>query len=82
MQNQFKKYKWLVLGFLILGFLGFLDATYLTVKHYLGTPINCSIFEGCEKVTTSQYATVGGVPVSVARGNVLSRNLSFDNCLL
>ena len=51
--------------FAFFSFVGFLDATYLAVKHYLGTPVNCSIFEGCEKVTTSQYATLGGVPVAL-----------------
>lgn len=65
MQNQLKTHKWFALGFLILSFLGFLDATYLAVKHYLGTPINCSILEGCEKVATSPYATIGGTPVAL-----------------
>ena len=57
--------KWLIWGFVILSFIGFLDATYLTVKHYLGVPINCSLFEGCEEVTSSQYATILDVPVSL-----------------
>ena len=58
--------KWLIWGFVILSFIGFLDATYLTAKHYLGIPINCSLFEGCEKVTSSQYATIFDIPVSLA----------------
>lgn len=65
MQNQLKTYKWFALSFLVISLLGFLDATYLAIKHYLGTPINCSIFEGCEKVTTSQYAVIGGMPVAL-----------------
>jgi len=48
-----------------LGAAGFIDATYLTVKHFLGGPIPCSILKGCEQVTTSQYATVFGVPVAL-----------------
>lgn len=51
--------------FLVLSALGFLDATYLTVKHYLGTPLTCAIFTGCEQVTTSIYSTVAGVPVAL-----------------
>ena len=49
----------------VLAVLGFLDATYLTIKHYLGTPIPCSILEGCEVVTTSVYSQIGPVPVAL-----------------
>lgn len=45
--------------------LGFLDAAYLTVKHYLGVVPPCSVLEGCEQVLTSAYATVSGVPISL-----------------
>ena len=44
---------------------GFLDAAYLTAKHYLGTPIPCSILNGCEEVMTSQYSTIAGIPVAL-----------------
>lgn len=48
-----------------LSFLGFLDATYLTVKHYLGTSLVCAIFSGCDVVTTSKYSEVLGLPISL-----------------
>jgi len=57
--------KWLSVGFAVIGFLGFLDASYLAVKHYLGVPIPCSIFQGCEEVTNSSYAFIGDVPVAL-----------------
>lgn len=57
--------KILVVIVAILSFAGFLDASYLTFKHYSGTPINCAIFNGCEEVTTSQYATIGSIPVAL-----------------
>ncbi len=57
--------KFFPIAFLAVSFIGFLDATYLAVKYYLNTPLNCSIFEGCEQVTTSQYATVAGIPVAL-----------------
>lgn len=57
--------KWLIWLFVLFSFAGFLDATYLAVKHYLGTPINCSIFAGCEKVATSQYATLWSIPIAL-----------------
>ena len=58
--------KWLFAFFLIvISFIGFLDATYITLKHYLGVPITCSILNGCEKVTTSVYSTVFNIPVAL-----------------
>lgn len=58
--------KWLLFTFVIVGFLGFLDATYLTVEHYLGVIPPCYVADGCELVLTSEYATVAaGVPNSL-----------------
>jgi len=58
--------KWLFALFLIIiSFIGFLDATYITLKHYLDVPITCSILNGCEKVTTSVYSTVFNIPVAL-----------------
>lgn len=51
--------------FAIFSFLGFADATFLTVEHYLGTPIPCSILGGCDIVTNSVYAQVGPVPLAL-----------------
>lgn len=57
--------KWLIGALTLVSFAGFLDAVYLTTKHYLGSPVVCSILEGCEVVTTSQYATWFGIPVAL-----------------
>jgi uncharacterized membrane protein len=57
--------KWILALFLVFSLAGFADASYLTVTHYAGTPPECSIFHGCEKVTTSPYATLGGVPLAL-----------------
>lgn len=56
---------WLPICFLILGALGFADATFLTIKHFLGTPVPCSILHGCEVVLNSRFATIYGVPVAL-----------------
>ncbi|MBI4363604.1 MAG: vitamin K epoxide reductase family protein [Candidatus Doudnabacteria bacterium] len=50
---------------LILAFGGLLDASYLTAKHYLKTPVFCSVFSGCETVLTSSYAQIAGIPISL-----------------
>jgi uncharacterized membrane protein len=49
---------------LIFCFLGFLDATYLTILHYKNAFPPCTL-SGCEKVLTSSYSVVYGIPVSL-----------------
>ena len=49
----------------LFSFLGLIDASYLAAKHYTGTIPPCAIVKGCEAVTTSQYATVGGISVAL-----------------
>ncbi len=57
-----KTLSWLLI---ILSFVGFLDATYLTINHYTGGIVPCTT-EGCEIVLSSEYATtVGGLPVAL-----------------
>ncbi len=51
--------------FTILGMLGLLDAGYLTLKHYTRTPLGCSLIQGCDAVTTSEYAVLFDVPVAL-----------------
>ena len=87
--NQ-KRYNFLYFTFLPVSFLGFLDASYLTVKHFVGTPLPCSVIHGCEEVTTSQYSVIGGIPVALLGAvyylaifililSVLRRNM-FSSC--
>ena len=87
--NQ-KRYNFLYFTFLPVSFLGFLDASYLTVKHFVGTPLPCSVLHGCEEVTTSQYSVIGGIPVALLGAvyylaifililSVLRRNMSSSS---
>lgn len=48
-----------------LALIGFVDAAYLTIRHYLGAAPPCLLFNGCETVTTSAYASWGPVPVAL-----------------
>ena len=57
--------KWSWLPFLIVAPIGFIDAAYLTIEHYLNRVPPCSIVSGCEVVTTSQYSAVFGVPIAL-----------------
>lgn len=56
---------WLPIAFLIISAAGFIDATYLATKYFLGAPIACSILKGCEQVTTSRFAIIFGIPVAL-----------------
>ena len=56
---------YLLIALLILGFLGFLDATYLTILHFRNVLPPCSVAHGCETVLTSKYATAGGIPIAL-----------------
>ena len=51
--------------FAFLSFAGFVNAFYLTVEHYRGLPVNCVVLSGCDKVLSSNYAEVFGVPVAL-----------------
>lgn len=47
----------------VLALIGLGIASYLTYVHYRGLSPICAINAGCEKVQSSRYAKVGGVPV-------------------
>lgn len=57
--------KFLAPVFAIFSFIGFLDAAFLTIEHFAGRVPPCGIFTGCDTVTTSQYATILGIPVAL-----------------
>jgi|SRR3989344_5026745 len=58
-------HKRIAIAFVLLSFLGFLDATYLTVTHFRGGIVPCANIGNCEKVLTSEYAVVAGIPVAL-----------------
>ncbi len=49
----------------MVSFLGFADASYLTIEHLRGVPPNCSFLEGCAEVTSSPYSEIAGIPVAL-----------------
>lgn len=48
---------------MVVAFLGFLDAMYLTANKYFGVPITCNVTHQCDTVLTSSYSEILGVPV-------------------
>ncbi len=54
-----------VITWMILSFIGFSDAVYMTVVHYQGQLPECSAIEGCAELAMSTYSTIGSVPVAL-----------------
>ncbi len=61
-ERTLKKLSW-IQG--ILAFVGFLDATFLTVEHYAGLSLPCITGAACDLVTKSQYSTIGPIPIAL-----------------
>lgn len=57
--------KWIIAAFFITALIGFADAAFLTIEHYRGVVPPCSIISGCEKVTTSVYSEIFGIPLAL-----------------
>lgn len=53
-----------IIAVLVIALIGFADAAYLSVEHYKNVIPPCSI-GACEKVLTSAFSTLAGVPVSL-----------------
>ncbi len=51
--------------FILLALAGLLDSTYLAAEHFMGVIPPCSVVSGCEKVLTSSYSVILGVPVAL-----------------
>ena len=45
--------------------IGLADSIYLTIKHYTGEAVPCTIVAGCEQVLTSSYAEIAGIPLAI-----------------
>lgn len=65
LSKRLKIPNWTIVVLLAASGVGFLDATYLSVKHFVGSTPTCSVFNGCEDVLASSYSVVGPVPVAL-----------------
>jgi uncharacterized membrane protein len=52
-------------GAALVSLVGLGDAIYLAVEHVAGRSVKCTIVSGCSEVLSSQYATVGGIPLAL-----------------
>lgn len=60
-----KKRKLIFIVFLVVAFIGFVDASYLTANHFMNIAPPCFIAQGCDVVTTSAYSKILGIPVAL-----------------
>lgn len=60
-----RPHKLILAGFIVFALIGFLDASYLTIQHYNNGILPCYVFTGCDLVTSSSYAVVAGIPISL-----------------
>ena len=60
-----RRLKSALLWFLGVGFIGFLDSAYLTITHFIGEPVACGFFTGCEVVASSSYSAIAGIPIAL-----------------
>lgn len=49
----------------LVALVGMIDSIYLTVHHYTGEKVPCSVIGGCEKVLSSEYSEIAGIPLAL-----------------
>lgn len=59
------KLKKLAIAMMVVSFLGFVDAAYLTIQRFTGASLPCTLTHACDTVTRSEYSTILGIPVVV-----------------
>lgn len=57
--------KYLPIAFIVFALIGFADATFLTIQHFLGKVPPCLVTKGCSTVLTSKWSEIAHVPISL-----------------
>lgn len=57
--------EWLVYILILFALIGLFDASYMTASHFSNSAVYCSLFEGCDVVLASKYATLAGIPIAL-----------------
>jgi uncharacterized membrane protein len=64
----------------LVALVGIGDSVYLTIHHFTGEKVPCSLITGCEQVLSSQYAEMFGIPT--AAFGALAYFLAFSLAVL
>jgi uncharacterized membrane protein len=57
--------KALVYLLILVSLVGIADSSYLSHAAVTGSPLNCSVFDGCNIVAASPYSKVYGIPLAL-----------------
>jgi uncharacterized membrane protein len=49
----------------MLALLGLADSLYLSVKHFSGESVRCTVTTGCDEVLSSTYSSIAGLPLAL-----------------
>jgi uncharacterized membrane protein len=49
----------------VFALIGLVDSIYLTIHHYSGEQVPCSVTGGCGAVLNSEYAEIAGIPLAI-----------------
>lgn len=63
-ENTAGKTAWQSVATAVVALVGLGDSVYLTGKHFAGSVVPCDLVSGCEKVLTSQWSEIAGVPLA------------------
>lgn len=61
--NSARKLKYLAWFMMLVSFIGFVDAVYLTINRYFEATVPCTLTHACDTVLRSEYSAILGVPV-------------------
>lgn len=64
-QTETAKIRILPLIAALVALAGMVDSIYLTVHHYTGEKVPCSVTGGCETVLSSYYSEIAGIPLAL-----------------
>lgn len=63
--NHDKKERGQLALLMLLSYVGFVNAMYLTINHYRGEVIGCPVGFDCGEVLSGPFSSIGGVPVAL-----------------
>lgn len=67
-ENMSKRSRRLLLIIAVAALVGLADTIYLTISHFQGSEVVCSIIDGCNVVLSSSWATILGLPTALIGG--------------
>lgn len=64
LKQNYSSPRWIIIVGIGIAIVGIFDASYLTIEHLRGVPVQCGILQGCDIVTNSAYSEFLGIPTA------------------